>query len=171
MGEQMKKLGLAFLAALAPSSAFAVPLWHDVENGMTADQVHMLYPRGDHVEYKNDETVIHDYAVTERCHGDVHIDHPHGTVTQVRIRGGSSMAGRCSEIVLDGLASRYGQPLSREHSHGSILAREGNIYIWHRDDGVTLRFKRFTNGAFGGGGLLAASWELTYSTVTENINL
>ena len=162
---------LVITGVFAGTPAWAAVLWQHVESGMTVAQVRALYPTGGDVEYKSDETLIHHFAATEHCAATVHIDHPAGLVTRVRVRGTGSLGGHCSEAILDGLSSRYGQPLIREHSQASILAREGNVYVWHRDDGVTLRFKRFTNGAFGGGGLGAASWELQYSTVTEDINL
>jgi len=168
----MKKVVATALAFTAATPVFAGSvLWNNIESQMTTAQVHALYPSSGSVHYHNDETVIDDVSITERCQADVHIDHPAGVVTRVRVRGKGSLGGRCSETVLTGLSSRYGQPLSRERTGGSILAREGSIYVWNRPDGVTLRFKRYTNGALGGGGLGHASWELTYSTVTEEINL
>jgi len=171
-GGIMKRLILTLVAFTAATPALAgAALWSNIESAMTVAQVHALYPSGGHVRYHDDETVISDYVVTGNCQADVHIDHPAGVVTRVRVRGAGSLGGRCSETVLTGLSSRYGQPLSRERNGGSILAREGSVYVWNRPDGVTLRFKRYTNGALGGGGLGHASWELTYSTVTEEINL
>ena len=52
----------------------------------------------------------------------------------------------------------------------SILAREGEIVIWNKE-GVTMRFKQFTNGVFGGAGLGQSSWELTYTASASEIAL
>lgn len=159
-------------AALASLSApaFALPLWNNVESDMTVAQVRALYPEGGSVQYRNDSTVIGDYRVTEGCQANVHIDHPRGVVTRVRVRGEGSMGGRCSDRVLTALSARYGEALSRDRRGGSFLAREGTVYVWNRE-GVTLRFKRYTNGVFGGGGLAAASWELEYSLVADDVAL
>ena len=81
------------------------------------------------------------------------------------------MGGRCSEQVIAGLSSKYGQPLDTDKQTGSFLSREGRVFLWNRDDGITMRLKRFTNGAFGGGGLLKASWELTYTKLGADLAL
>lgn len=51
------------------------------------------------------------------------------------------------------------------------VARQGKVAVWSRPDGVAMRFKKFANGVFGSGGLLKASWELTYTPVGPDFAL
>jgi hypothetical protein len=163
-----KKLIFAVAAMLVATPASAVTLWQNIEHGMTTDQVRALYPAGAHVQHRENRTDIEEFRVTAQCEADVHIYYAGGTVDRVVLRGGGSIGGRCSDTVLTALSSRYGEPLSRDRRERSLLSREGTVYVWNRD-GVTLRFKRYTNRGFGGGGLGAASWELTYSTFQDDI--
>ena len=43
--------------------------------------------------------------------------------------------------------------------------------VWSRSDGGAMRFKKYENGVFGGGGLAKASWELTYTNVDDAFKL
>lgn len=163
-------------AAAPPSSSTASPqagspmLWQNIRYGMTANEVRALYPASATVTYRDNRITVTDYQVTPQCRADVHIHFPQGTVDRVQVRGDGSMGGRCSDTVLTALSSRYGEALSRDRREASILAREGTVYVWNRD-GVTLRFQRFTNGVFGGGGLGRASWELQYTIVQTDVAL
>lgn len=138
---------------------------------MTIAEVRALYPERDHVNYHGRRsTEIDEFTVVGNCKAEVNIFHEEGTVDRIVVNGDGSIGGRCSDTVLTALSSRYGQPLAETRSESSILAREGRTYVWNRD-GVTLRYKRFSSGIFGGGGLASASWELTYSTVTGDVAL
>ena len=88
----------------------------------------------------------------------------------MKVKGRGSVAGRCSDKVLGALSGKYGEPLVQRGRSGSILARKGEIVVWN-NDGVTLRFKQFTNGVFGGAGLGQSSWELTYTASASEIML
>lgn len=152
--------------------AIAAPiLWDKVEAGMSKSDVEILYPEiKGKVKRKEGTTEIKNVVITGNCLAEVNLFYPSGSITKVVIKGNGSIGGRCSDTVLTALSGKYGQPLDREETANSILAREGKIYVWSRP-GVTMRFKRFTNGAFGGGGLAAASWELTYTTISDDIAL
>ena len=151
----------------APSG---VVLWRNVESGMSVDRLRSLYPQSGNVTYKDDRTVLSDVAILEGCLAKVNVMHPNGTVSEIVMRGEGAIAGRCSLKIITALSGKYGEPLEKDKVHGSLFARQGKNYVWSRD-GVTLQFKRYTNGALGGGGLFAASWELRYSENAKNIDL
>ena len=149
-----------------------VMLWDRVEAGMTIAEVRAIYrEQQGRVKYHgNEQTEIEDVVILEGCEAEVEIQHESGWVDAVKVKGRGSMAGRCSDQVLGALSGRYGEPLVQRGRSGSILAREGEVVMWHRD-GATLRFKQFTNGIFAGAGLGQSSWELTYTAAATEINL
>jgi hypothetical protein len=153
-----------------PASPAGVILWRNIENGMSLPQLRALYPAGPNVTYKPDRTVLSDVVIVEGCQAKVNVMHPAGVVKEIVMRGDGSLAGRCSLKVITALSGKYGQPDEKDQVFRSILAREGKNYVWTRD-GITLQFKRYTNGALGGGGLFAASWELRYSANALAIDL
>ncbi len=131
---------------------------------MTRGQVEALYPKGKGVSYQPKNIELSDIKITEKCDAEVNIRFDDaGLVREVMIAGNPSMGGRCSNDVLTALSAKYGQPSNWDSSAGSILARQGKVAMWARPDGVAMRFKKFENGAFGGGGLGKASWELSYT--------
>ena len=146
------------------------PLWQNIVAGMSADDVRRLYPAGGSTKHHKDFTEVDDFVITGKCKAEVNIHHKAGVVDKIVINGDGSIGVRCSDTVLTGLSGKYGQPLGETATRGSILAREGKIYVWTRP-GVTMRFKRFSNGAFAGGGLGQASWELTYTTIADDLAL
>ena len=169
------KYALALAIAAASTSAIAqdgIVLWDKVEAGMTVDEVRAHYPevRGKVKWHKTKQTEIEDVVILEGCEAEVEIHHEEGTVDAVKVKGKGSIAGRCSDKVLGALSAKYGQPMVQRETAGSFLAREGEIVVWNKE-GVTMRFKQFTNGAFGGGGLGASSWELTYTASASEIAL
>lgn len=145
-------------------------LWRNIHEGMSVGQVHALYPQGKDVDWHNDRTVLTDVPIMDKCQAKVNIMHPDGMVKEIVMRGDGAIAGRCSIKLITALSGKYGEPLDKDKVHGSLFGREGKNYIWAHD-GVTLQLKRYTNGVFGGGGLLAASWELRYSTADTKIDL
>jgi hypothetical protein len=145
-------------------------LWRNIESGMTVAQLRALYPAGPNVTYKDDRTVLSDVSIIEGCEAKVNVMHPSGVVSEIVMRGEGAIAGRCSLKIITALSGKYGEPLDKDKIRGSIFARQGKNYIWTHD-GVTLQFKRYTNGALGGGGLFAASWELRYSSAASSIDL
>ena len=159
------------LAAAASASTLPVTaLWGEVTYGMPVQQARSLYPAGAKVRHQKDRIVIKDHVVSEQCKADVNIHPPAGSVERVVVRGDASLAGRCSAAVLAGLAKRYGPPSNQYQLDVTPLAREKTTYVWTQD-GMTLRFKRYTNGGLGGGGLGGASWELSYSTREDDVNI
>jgi len=158
-------------AAIAtPAASHGLVLWRNIESGMTVAKLRALYPQGSNVTYKDDRTVLSDVSIIEGCQAKVNIMHPSGVVEEIVMRGEGSIAGRCSLKIITALSGKYGEPLDKDKVHGSLFGREGKNYIWTHD-GVTLQLKRYTNGALGGGGLFAASWELRYSGNASNIDL
>lgn len=145
-------------------------LWRNIQDGMSVAQVHALYPESEDVEWHNDRTVLTDVPVMDGCQAKVNIMHPDGAVKEIVMRGEGAIAGRCSIKLITALSGKYGEPMDKDKVHGSLFGREGKNYIWAHD-GVTLQFKRYTNGVLGGGGLLAASWELRYSAADSKIDL
>ena len=160
--------------AVAPSVASTirkgVVLWREIEDGMPVARLRAMFPQGRNVAYKSDRTVLTDVPIIEGCEAKVNVLHPAGVVKEIVMRGEGSIAGRCSLKIITALSGKYGEPLEKDKVHGSLLAREGKNYVWVKD-GVSLQFKRYTNGVLGGGGLLAASWELRYSVNPTNIDL
>lgn len=177
-GKHMRSLVFACAAsvfAVASTGALAQDrqiLWDKVEAGMTIDEVRTLYPSdGTKVKWHGDkQTEIEDVVILDGCEAEVEIQHEGGVVEAVKVKGKGSIGGRCSDKVLSALSAKYGQPAVQRSRGGSILAREGEVSVWNKG-GVTMRFKQFTSGVFGGGGLGAASWELTYTASASDIAL
>jgi hypothetical protein len=169
-------MNIAVAALLAILQPGVVPpdahpvLWQNVSAGMTRDQVRSLYPRGGNITHRDDLTIIEDYRVSEGCQATVRVFHERGSVDKVVVRGEGSIGGSCSDTVFTALSARYGEALSRDRRGGTLFGRESNVYVWNRE-GVTLRFRRFTNGMLGGAGLGAPSWELTYSLIATDVAL
>ncbi|MFC7536346.1 hypothetical protein ACFQPG_03080 [Sphingomonas sp. GCM10030256] len=145
-------------------------LWRNITSGMPIDRLHALYPQGLNVTYKNDRTVLSNVPIIEGCDAKVNVMHEAGAVKEIVMRGEGAIAGRCSLKIITALSGKYGEPLEKDKVKGSLFAREGKNYVWSRD-GVTLQFKRYTNGPLGGGGLLAASWEMRYAANATSIDL
>ena len=152
-------------------NAVAEKIWGDVVFGMTRAQVEAFYPKGKNVDYQKAVIEISDVAIIDGCDAEVNVRFKNDVVDEVMIAGNPSMGGRCSEKVIAGLSSKYGEPLDTDKHHASVLARQGRVFIWNRPGGITMRFKKFTNGVFGGGGLAKASWELTYTRLGQDIAL
>lgn len=150
----------AAISACAASPVSAQQLWQNINAGMTADQVRALYPDADR---RSDSTIVRDFQVSAECEATVDIMHEAGTVTEVRLRGGASLGGRCADTILAALSSRYGQPASESEVDGSLFRRPSHLYVWNRD-GITLRFKRMPEG-----GLAQRSWELVYTTIADDV--
>lgn len=166
---------VVIMAALPLGSASAengeVVLWDKVENGMTREKVQELYPeKKGQVKHKKKQTEIEDVVILEGCEAEVEIHHKEGFVDVVKVKGRGSIAGRCSDKVFAALGVKYGQPAVERKATGNILERRGRVTVWN-SDGVILRFKRFTSGAFGGGGLGASSWEVWYTAAAKEIAL
>jgi len=158
------------VAQPAVATPSGLVLWRNIEDNMTVARLRALYPAGSNVTYKDDRTVLSDVPIIEGCQAKVNVMHPQGVVKEIVMRGEGSIAGRCSLKIITALSGKYGEPLDKDKVHGSLFGRQGKNYIWMHD-GVTLQFKRYTNGALGGGGLFAASWELRYATNATNIDL
>jgi hypothetical protein len=156
--------------AVLKTDSAGVVLWRDIKASMDVAELRARYPQTDGVSYKDDRTILSDVAILEGCEAKVNILHPEGRVKEIVMRGEGSIAGRCSLKIITALSGKYGEPLEKDKVGGSLFAREGKNYVWAKD-GVALQFKRYTNGPLGGGGLLAASWELRYSANATNIDL
>lgn len=166
--------GVCLVVAMAGygSAASAEPLWKNVEAGMARTEVEALYPKGDKVSYQKNAIEISGIQIAEKCSAEANIRFDAaGKVKEIMIAGDPSMGGRCSNEVMTNLSAKYGQPSNWDGNAGSFLARQGKIMMWSRPDGVALRFKKYENGIFGGGGLAKASWELTYSKADANFSL
>ena len=165
-------LMLVQMAAVDGESADRAILWDKVEAGMSISELRSLYPEEDGKIkwHKDKQTEVEDVVILEGCEAEVEIQHENGFVDAVKVKGRGSIGGRCSDKVLGALSAKYGQPMVQRERKRSILAREGEIAVWS-NNGITLRFKQFTSGVFGGGGLGQASWELTYTASAREIAL
>lgn len=180
---KLRILGLSFFAVFstgafaqevaigASNSAPAAVVWDKVSFGMPRAEIERLYPEGAKVDYQKEAIEISDIVILDGCEAEVNIRFTNNAVHEVMIAGNPSMGGRCSEKILAGLSGKYGQPLDTDKHKGSILGRQGRVFIWNRPDGVTMRLKKYSNGAFGGGGIGKASWELTYNQLANEIAL
>lgn len=169
----MKSILASAGALLATTTiAAAEPVWDKVEFGMTRADVEALYPKGGKIEYQPKAIEIADINILGDCQAEVNIRfNDAGVVDEVMVAGNPSMGGRCSRDVMTALSAKYGQPANWDSSGGTILGRQGKIAVWRRPDGVAMRFKKYESGFFGGGGLLKASWELTYTKVDSSFAL
>lgn len=170
----MKLMGLLLGGVLlaVPSVAGAEPLWDKVEAGMTRQQVEALYPKDGKTEYQKNAIEISGIHILGKCDAEANIRfNDANVVKEVMIAGNPSMGGRCSQDIMSAMSAKYGQPANWDGSSGTFLSRQGKIMMWSRPDGVAMRFKKYENGLFGGGGLLKASWELTYSKVDKEFAL
>ena len=157
---------LASASCVIASTATAEPIWDKVEFGMTRATVEALYPKGNGIDYQSKNIEISDVVITAKCKAEANIRFGDtGMVESVMIAGDPSMGGRCSNEVMTNLSAKYGQPANWDSSGGSFLSHQGKVAVWSRPDGVAMRFKKYENGIFGGGGLAKASWELTYTKV------
>lgn len=166
----LSTVGSAAIAQTTPPECGPI-LWDKARAGMTVDELRNAYPkqRGK-VKWHRKQVEVEDVSILEGCDAEVEIQHKSGIVEAVKVKGKGSIAGRCSDKVLGALSAKYGQPMVQRERKRSILAREGEIVIWNKD-GVTMRFKQFTNGVFGGAGLAQSSWELTYTASATEIAL
>ena len=156
--------------AQQPATSRGIVLWRNIQDGMSIAELHALFPQSGNTDWHEDRTVLTNVSIIDGCSAKVNIMHPNGVVKEIVMRGDGSIAGRCSIKLITALSGKYGEPMDKDKVHGSWFGREGKNYIWAHD-GVTLQMKRYTNGPFGGGGLLAASWELRYSAVASKIDL
>lgn len=139
---------------------------------MPRAQVEALYPASNKIEHQPKAIEISDVHIMGKCNAEVNIRFDDdGLVKEIMIAGDPSMGGRCSQDVMTSLAAKYGQPANWDGSAGSILARQGKVAVWSRPGGIAMRFKKYENGIFGGGGLTKASWELTYTKVDGGFTL
>lgn len=170
----MVRFAFAAAAVLITSPTFAAGtvIWNNVDSEMTRAQVEALYPAQPGTSYREHSINIDDVAVTPKCKAESEIFFDDsGKVSEVHLKGNGSLGGRCGDEVLTALASKYGQPMVSSDRNGGILARKGNVYVWTRPDGLTMRYKQYKDGMFGGGGLGAKSWELKYTHAAEAIGL
>lgn len=163
---------ISAVAIIAMAQTAPTVVWDKVAFGMPRTEVEALYPKGAKVDYQAKAIEISGIAITEKCNAEVNIRFDDANlVREVMIAGNPSMGGRCSDTVLTNLSAKYGQPANWDSSSGSILGRQGKVAIWSRPDGVAMRFKKYENGIFGGGGLAKASWELTYTKADAGFGL
>lgn len=154
--------------ALTSTAAHSEPVWDKVELGMDRAKVEATYPASRKIKHQRSAIEINDVTITPRCEAEVNIRFDaDDRVREVMVAGNPSMGGRCSNEVLTALSAKYGQPANWDDAQASILSREGKVAVWSRDDGIAMRFKKYTNGVFGGGGLAKASWELSYTAAAS----
>ena len=156
----MFSLALAMIAA-------DIPLWKNIEAGMTVEQVRELYPeqkgkRPDgkklQVEHHKRNTELHGFIDVGRCRPRVEIMHPKGLVTEVIIwmqpRG--ALVPMCVEEARAMALTKFGTPITRDDDHtynflGNQTEQEQLTWVV---DGVTIVFEQ--NNYDDG-------WSLTYS--------
>ena len=157
----MIKLSILTGLMLAATPAISQPLWQNIEGGMTVVQVRTLYPDA---KQRGDRTEIKGYLPLPDCPSNVHIMHPAGSVSEVRVRGKGSIGGICSAKIMEALVAKYGAPLTRDITNAETYL-ENRTLVWSKD-GLLVRFQKMDDS-----GLVSASWEMTYSIISQEVGL
>ena len=155
----LTKMILAVAALAITTPAFADPLWQNVEEGMTAEQVIALYPNA---RVRRDKIEIRDYRPMPNCPSTVVIAMT-PNVSGVEVRGAGSLTGGCAGEIKDALFTRYGQPVERDYDTGlfaggafGFVTTPTESYYWLHN-GVAMRFQKLENR-----GLMNPSWTMEY---------
>lgn len=156
----MISLALAMIAA-------DIPLWKNIEAGMTVEQVRELYPeqkgkRPDgkklQVEHNEKNTELHGFIDVGKCRPRVEIMHPNGKVTEVVIwmQARGAFSPMCADDARSMALTKFGTPLTRDDDHtyeviGGQVEQEELTWVV---DGVTVTFEHES---------YKDRWSLTYS--------
>jgi hypothetical protein len=106
--------------------AHAVPLWRDIEPGMTLEQVRALYPveqsEGRKVEHNKHNTELHGFMTMGKCKPRVEIWHPEGKVVGIKIwmRKQSILKPTCLQEARLAVFEKFGSP-DMDNTRRSIL--------------------------------------------------
>ena len=172
----MRVLLIAF-GFIASAALAGQPLWQNVEVGMTTDQLKALYPevKGT-ITHKPKLSILENVQQVGRCHPDVQVMHPTGTVTKVvifsRYRGFPKES--CGEEAAKAMLGKYGPP----NNQSEDIQEEGGVITggllkgldttrnvsdtkqsWLKD-GILITFERYDpNGE--------DVWKITYEPVQD----
>ncbi len=129
---------LVMSVVLAASPAVAgTPLWQNVEEGMTVQQVLALYPAA---RQRRDRLDIRDYRPLPNCPSTVRVMFEAGLVLAIQVRGAPAILGFCATEIESALRARYGEPVDRDYAPRSLLTNEIASYIWV-NGAVVMRFQ------------------------------
>src|SRR6185369_1081366 len=144
----MRHIIFALLGMTASPALAGTPLWQNVEEGMTVQQVQALYPNGQLHRggvFHGGHLDIPDYRPIPDCPSTVHVYFEDGGAEAVVVNGRGSILGLCADQVRQALLARYGQPV--EDNSGSAAN-----YIWIHD-GVVMRYREPDRS-----GMSSSSW-------------
>ena len=181
IGGSALRIVLVIASLLVPPPCAAGPtLWRNIEAGMSVTQVQKLYPadKGS-VHHKPKVTIIENVQQVGRCHPDVLVEHPAGTVEKVIVRGRYRGFPKeaCSDEAAKAMLSKYGTPQDEDESSqetGGVITsglfkgldttrtERQTKQVWVRD-GVLITFERDDPDLDG-------LWRITYE-VRQDIGL
>ena len=133
----MKAIFIAIAALTAAPAIAGTPLWQNVEEDMTVDQVRALYPAA--VQHR-DRLDIRDYRPLPTCPSTVRVMFEGGRVHAIQVRGAHSVLGLCASDIELALRARYGEPVDRDYEAPTLLSSEERQYIWV-NGGVVMRLR------------------------------
>jgi len=148
--------------AQAAQPALTIEALDAVRPGTAAAQGAALFPEGPKVRHRPDAVALDDVAVGGDCEADGEIRLAGGAVSEIELRGGGSLLGRCGGRVLEALVARFGAPDGERRRGETPWRRSRETYEWRRG-GETVRYVRYTSAGYAGSGLASASWVLTVS--------
>lgn len=154
----MKLTITAIFALLTATPAIAVPLWNNIEIGMSGDQVNALYPEkvpdlkkpgklmrvGNYIRGMKTEIWSQE---TGNCHSFVIIEFPHNVVSKITISPNDGCDLRPS------LLTKYGPPAT-------------SVSDFHTENGVVLFGRRITEDSVQTTAIL--TWIVGQVTITYN---
>lgn len=124
-------------ALIGSPTAAGTPLWQNVEEGMTAEQVLALYPAAQH--HRN-RLEIRGYRPLPNCPSTVRVRFESGLVHAIQVRGAPAILGFCATEIENALRARYGEPVDRDYAPRSLLTNAIVSYIWV-NAAVVMRFQ------------------------------
>jgi hypothetical protein len=158
----MLALLLAAQAQAVGPGALTIEALDAVRPGTAAERVAALFPEGPGVRHRPDAVALDDVAVGGDCEADGEIRLAGGAVSEIELRGGGSLLGRCGGRVLEALTARFGAPDGERRRGETPWRRSRETYEWRRG-GEIVRYVRYTSAGYAGSGLASASWVLTVS--------
>jgi hypothetical protein len=173
----MKRALIIVVGLFSTGAVAGQPLWQNVEAGMTTEQIEALYPavKGE-ITHKPKVSILENMQQVARCHPDVHVEHPAGTVTKVivysRYRGFPKES--CGDEAEAAMLGKYGKPTSQDQN----VQEEGGVItggflkgfdttrnvrdtksVWIKD-GVLITFERADPE-------MDDIWKITYEPVQD----
>ena len=133
----MRRMILTFLACLPMPAWAGTPLWQNLEEGMTVEQVRVLYPAA---EQRRNRLDIKNYRPLPNCPSTVRVLFEAGRLHAIQVRGAPSILGLCATEIEGALRARYGEPVDRDYEAPTLLTNATVSYLWVHA-GVVMRYQ------------------------------